>query len=185
MSEERWVSQSEAADLETQAGRPVSQSRVSRFLADNPDVPVQRAPGGFVRFVEYNALRAARAASLSVQDKLSLRETPPAQPKGFPTQDGTARKRNADAETAELNLAERKGELLSRDAAHAAIETAGATFLQGLERRRRGLAQKIVGITDPRAVELELKASDRVLLEALVTDLSAALPAKPGAAPGV
>jgi hypothetical protein len=180
-AEQHWVSQSEAAELETKAGRTVSQSRISRFLADNPDVPVRRAPGGMVRFVEYNALRAARAASLSVQDNLSLRETPPARLPGPSAANSTERKRSAEAEAAELRLAERKGELLSRDAASAAIEAAGAAFVQALERRRRSLAQKITGLPDFRAVELELKSADRVLLEALVSDLTKAAQEMSGA----
>ena len=174
---ERWVGISEAAALEAAAGRPVNKSSVSRFIAGNPDIPVQRMPNGSVKFIEYGAFVAARTTSLSVQDKLSLRDpgpNPVRDPVAQLPTDSTARKRAADAEKAELDLAERKGDLLSRAAAIQAVEAAGAAFVQALERRRRTLAQRLAGLDDPRAVEHELKAADRSLLEALVTDLNAA-----------
>lgn len=177
MTDQRWVSQSEAARLETAAGRPVAQSSISRFLDANPDVLVQRGPTGKVTVVEYGALARARASSLSVNDKLVGRATEPVAdlaPTVRGAVDAAARKRAADAERAELDLAERKRELLSRSAVLQLIEAAGATFIQGLERRRRTLAQKVAGVEDVRLVEHELKSADRTLLEAFVTDLTAA-----------
>ena len=177
MPEPRWVSVSEAARLEADAGRPVNKSSISRFLQANTDVPVQRDHGGRVDRVDYGKLVAARTASLAVQDRFSSRaEAPqvPRPPQGFAQQSATDRKRAADAERAELDLAERKGQVLSRDAAVSAIEAAGVTFVQALERRRRTLAQKLTAVADTRAVELELKSADRSLLETLVVDLHAA-----------
>lgn len=174
----RWVSQSEAARLETEAGRPLAQSSVSRFLARNPDVPVQRNSSGAVAFVDYDALVNARRGSLAVQDSREARfeapggqERPPAR-----SDEGSAatRKRAAEAELAEIGLAERKRELISRAAVQLAIQTAGLAFSQGLDRTRRGTAQRVAGIEDVRAVELALKERDRDLLNALVTALNGA-----------
>lgn len=169
MAEERWVSQSEAARL-----LGVAQSSISRFIAANSDVPVKRNDRGRVETVEFNALRAARGESISVQDKAAEREAvqqPPA-----PGVRGVveATRRNVRDELAELDLAERKGEVLPRASVQSAIETAGLNFVQGLERRRQALATKLTGMTDRRAVELELKAADRQLMEALVRDLTRA-----------
>jgi hypothetical protein len=169
MSDTRWVSQSEAARLETAAGRPVAQSSISRFLDSNPDVPTRRTAAGKVQFVDYEALSLARGASLSVQDKLAGRErhAPPAHVSPEPPRDATSRKRAAEAENAELNLAERKGEVISRAAVTMAVEAAGAAFVQALERRRKPLAQRVATLGDVRAVELELKSADREMLSAV------------------
>jgi hypothetical protein len=172
MDEPRWVSQSEAARLEAAAGRPVNQSSISRFLATNPDVPVQRGPSGNITLVEYGALSRARGGSLAVQDKLIDRGG--VAPRPITGANSTERKRAAEAETAELNLAERKGQLVARESVVSAIETAGVAFTQALERRRRKLATEVAGIADARAVELAIKAADRELLQAIVADLQGA-----------
>lgn len=175
----QWVTQSEAARRETAAGRAVTQSSISRFLEANPDVPVERGPNGRVRRVDYQALVAARMGSLSVLDKLAERQAAaplleqPARPAA-----PSNRKRELEEEKLELDLAERKGEVVDRAAVLMAVESAGLAFVQALERRRRGLAQQLEGVTDVRAIELALKAADRVLLE----DLSKALA---GAAEGL
>jgi|GEM_PF-772132 len=170
---QQWVSVSEAARLEGSAGRPVNKSSISRFIDRNPDVPVKRDARGRVEEVEYLALSEARTSSLSVQDSRALTApaapatvTPIAAPAG-------SRKRALEEEKLELDLAERKGELLDRAAVTMAWEAVGVVFTQGLERRRRKIATELVGLTDIRQAELALKAADRQLLEQLVKDLGA------------
>jgi len=155
----RWVSVSEAAALETQAGRPINKSSISRFIARNEDLPVKRDGQGRVKEVDYDALIKARGESLSVLDS---REAAPA----------GSRKRQLEEEKLELDLADRKRELLSKAAVTMAVEAMGVAFTQALERRRRTLATEIAGLGDVRQAELALKTADRKLLNNLVAELT-------------
>lgn len=168
-SASRWVSVSEAARLEGEAGRAVNKSSISRFIDRNPDVPVRRDARNRVTEVDYEALAVARAQSLSVQDSRPAFTAAPAPPPAAPVVG--SRKRDLEVEKLELDLAERKGELLSRAATSMAIDAIGVAFLQGLERRRRTLATQLVGISDQRPMELALKAADTALLNDLVGKL--------------
>ncbi|MET4683697.1 hypothetical protein [Brevundimonas faecalis] len=163
----RWVSVSEAASLEGKAGRPINKSSISRFIARNEDLPVRRDAQGRVKEVDYDALVRARGESLSVQDSREAPEAPKLQalPAG-------SRKRALEEEKLELDLAERKGELLSKAAITMAVEAMGVAFTQALERRRRGLATEISGIGDVRQAELALKQADQKLLGNLVKELT-------------
>lgn len=176
MTAELWVSQSEAARRESEAGRPVAQSSISRFIAGNPDLPVRRNVAGQVQAVEYNALAAARRESLGVQDKLLAR----AEAEGPQTAAGAvvpmaqpgSRKRQLEEERLELDLAERKREVFDRSAVEMALESIGVTVMQGLERRRRALATEMAEVGDIRTAEIAIKASDRLLLDGLVRELT-------------
>lgn len=168
-SASRWVSVSEAARLEGEAGRAVNKSSISRFIDRNPDVPVRRDARNRVTEVDYDALAVARAQSLSVQDSRPALAAAPAPTPAAPVVG--SRKRDLEVEKLELDLAERKGELLSRAATSMAIDAIGVAFLQGLERRRRTLATQLVGISDQRPMELALKAADTALLNDLVGKL--------------
>lgn len=163
----RWVSVSDAAALEAKAGRPINKSSISRFIARNEDLPVRRDAQGRVKEVDYDALVRARGESLSVQDSREAPEAPKLQavPAG-------SRKRALEEEKLELDLAERKGELLSKVAVTTAVEAMGVAFTQALERRRRGLATEISGIGDVRQAELVLKQADQKLLGNLVKELT-------------
>src|ERR1044072_6638625 len=110
MDGERCVSQSEAARHED-----VAQSSISRFLTQNPDVPVRKTSSSRVQWVELNALSAARGGWLFVQDKQLQREEPAPTVRQIASR-STARERAAEAERAVLDLAERKGEVVSKDA---------------------------------------------------------------------
>lgn len=168
-SPSRWVSVSEAARLEGEAGRAVNKSSISRFIDRNPDVPVRRDARNRVTEVDYEALAVARAQSLSVQDSRPAFPAAPAPTPAAPVVG--SRKRDLEVEKLELDLAERKGELLSRAATSMAIDAIGVAFLQGLERRRRTLATQLVGISEQRPMELALKAADTALLNDLVGKL--------------
>lgn len=165
----RWVSVSEAARLEGEAGRAVNKSSISRFIDRNPDVPVRRDARNRVTEVDYEALAIARASSLSVQDSRQAPASVAAVAPAAPVIG--SRKRDLEVEKLELDLAERKGELLSRAAHAMAIDAIGVAFLQGLERRRRTLATQLVGISDQRPMELALKVADTALLNDLVGKL--------------
>lgn len=167
-SSRRWVSVSEAAALEAKAGRPINKSSISRFIARNEDLPVRRDSQGRVKEVDYDALIRARGESLSVQDSrqvMAVAETATPAPAG-------SRKRALEEEKLELDLAERKGELLSKTAVTMAVEAMGVAFTQALERRRRTLATEVAGMSDVRQAELVLKQADRKLLTNLVTELT-------------
>ena len=168
---QRWVTVSEAARLEGLDGRAVNKSSISRFIDRNADVPVRRDARGRVQEVDYDALAEARRGSLAVADSrpAGLPFAPSPQAPAAPA----SRKRALEEEKLELDLAERKAEVLSRAATVMAVETAGLAFVQSLERRRRGLANKLEG-RPAREIELELKAADRALLEGLAKDLAGA-----------
>lgn len=170
---ERWVSVSEAARLEGEAGRPVNKSSISRFLDRNGDVLVRRDERGRVASVEYGSLARARGGSLSVIDSHAARAPEPKASKGGGLHPRN-RKRELEEEKLELDLAERKGEVVDRQAVLMAVETAGLTFTQGLDRRRRRLAQQLEGVTDLREREIIIKQSDRELLTALASALAGA-----------
>lgn len=165
----RWVSVSEAARLEGQAGRTINKSSISRFIDRNPDVPVRRDSRGRVVEVEYGALSSARAGSLSVQDSRALTPQPAASQPAPPAP--ASRKRELEERKLELDLAEREGGLLARPAIIQAIEVIGVTLQQSLERRRRRLATDLVDLGDVRQGELVLKSADRELLTTIATRL--------------
>lgn len=167
-SSRRWVSVSEAAALEAKAGRPINKSSISRFIARNEDLPVRRDSQGRVKEVDYDALIRARGESLSVQDSRQVSEAPSAAPVG----PAGSRKRALEEEKLELDLAERKGELLSKAAVTMAIEAMGVAFTQALERRRRTLATEVAGMNDVRQAEHVLKQADQKLLNNLVAELT-------------
>lgn len=167
-SSRRWVSVSEAAALEAKAGRPINKSSISRFIARNEDLPVRRDPQGRVKEVDYDALIRARGESLSVQDSRQVAEAPSAAPAG----PAGSRKRALEEEKLELDLAERKGELLSKAAVTMAVEAMGVAFTQALERRRRTLATEVAGMSDVRQAEHVLKQADQKLLNNLVVELT-------------
>ena len=167
-SSRRWVSVSEAAALEAKAGRPINKSSISRFIARNEDLPVKRDAQGRVKEVDYDALIRARGESLSVQDSRQVVEAPLAAPAG----PAGSRKRALEEEKLELDLAERKGELLSKAAVTMAIEAMGVAFTQALERRRRTLATELAGMNDVRQAEHVLKQADQKLLNNLVVELT-------------
>lgn len=188
-----WVTQTEAAARETAAGRPLTQGNVSRYLVRwAGEIPVERDDRGRIARLCYRTFAEHRAGNLGVADKLQTRQDAPAPlfsaplaPVSAPPQareatpvdpraaEASTRKRMAEAERAEIALQEQKRLLIPRQAAIRAVETAGTRFVQGLERRRRTLAQRLVGLDDVRAVETLLKEADRALLEALVQDLTA------------
>lgn len=174
---ERWLTVSEAA---TQLG--CNKSSISRFLNKNTDVAVRRNGAGQVVAVEFTALQAARRSSLAVQDHAERVEA--AQPvaaapvAAVPV---SSRRRAVQDEIAELDLAERKGELISRVAVFQAVETAGVALVQAMEQRRRALAQRLAGLNDVRAIEAELKAADRGALTALSAALREMSPVEPAA----
>jgi len=165
----RWVSVSDAARLEGDAGRAVNKSSISRFIDRNPDVPVRRDARGRVAEVEYFALSKARAGSLSVQDSRAF--APPIHPTTASMAAPTSRKRELEERKLELDLAEREGDLLDKTAQTMALEAIAVTLVQALERRRRKLATDLVDLGDVRKGELAIKAADRVLLTTIIGKL--------------
>jgi hypothetical protein len=190
--EQDWVTQSEAARRETAAGRPISQSNVQRYLLRNPELPRRHRPDGRLVGLDYASFSAHRASNLFSADQLSRHPRAPrlsapaaasaaaapaaaSPPASAPAADDPGlRKRRADAERAELQLAELRRDVLPRPAVLAAIEAAALAVTQELDRRRRGLAQRLTGLDDPRALEAQLKTADRELLSLLSRRLTQA-----------
>ncbi len=166
-----WVSQSEAARRETAAGRRVTQSSISRLLDANPDVPVQRGANGKVRLVDYRALARVRLKSLPARDDLDGRAPSSTAPATSEEMGPSARQRAAQAALSELRLAQRKAALVSVEAVALALETAEPVFRQAMEDRRASLAERILQMGDVRTVELELRVSDRAMLQAIAAQL--------------
>lgn len=87
----------------------------------------------------------------------------------------------AQAHKAELDLAERLGEVVDLAGVEAAFRTAGVALRQAMESRARPLSEVLAGMTDARAIALRLDEEDRALLTRVMNELRKALGFKPPA----
>lgn len=159
---EEWITVTEAAARESAAGRKITKGNVSRYLKRFSELPVRKDTNDRVVQVEYAALRAHRETSVQVDDKQTAMAE--AAPRGASTApappSASDRKRAAEAERAELELAARKGELISRATVTRAIADIGVALSQAIDRAALPLAQRLEGL-DTRAAELEIKRTFR------------------------
>jgi len=179
--QQRWVSLVEAAALEAAEGRPLSKPTVCRYLKRHPEIPVQRSRNGaVVRKLDYAAFRAHRLSNINVADAHPAAMAP-AEPAGAfftpnplpllpgaqiaPSAPATAaaRKTEAQAQKVELELAERTGRLVGRQAASRAVQELGAAFSAALDKLERRLATRVVGVEDERAAQTVIRGECRSL----------------------
>lgn len=185
---QQWVTLGEAAALEAAAGRRISKPTVCRYLKRHPEIPVQRsARGDLVRKLDYRAFALHRIANERVVDAHGqvAPPDPPAEPPGAavdaisalnapstfspshiaPSPPATAAQRKTEAQAAkfELELAERTGRLVGRQAASRAVQELGAAFAAALDRLERRLASRVVGVDDERAAQTVIRGECRSL----------------------
>lgn len=169
MSGEMWVSITEAARRLTALGRSVDRSTLSRYISKHAEALPTRTDGK-ATLVEFHALRAHREENIRIADldlppiSAELRQVSPAGRGHKETQaGGAARKANAQAEMAELDLAERKRELTLVSevdrAARDAVALMRSAFDRAVESEAEVLALKYGW--DPRVVRAALKQFSR------------------------
>lgn len=130
---EDWVSVTEAAARLTASGDKISRSTLSRYLAQHDEALATKRDGRKT-LVEYHALAGHRAENIRLEGKPPARPEQPSEPQK-PTQiSGAARKAMADAELRELDLAERRGELVPVSEVDKGMRDAVALMQSSFER---------------------------------------------------
>lgn len=173
MSGEMWVSITEAARRLTALGRPVDRSTLSRYVSKHAEALPTRTDGK-ATLVEFRQLCAHREENIRIVDldlpavSAEPRHVSPAGRSHKETQaGGAARKANAQAEMAELDLAERKRELTPVSevdrAARDAVALMRSAFDRAVESQAEVLALKYGW--DPRLVRTALKQFSRTGLD--------------------
>lgn len=186
--QQQWVTLGEAAALEAAAGRPISKPTVCRYLKRHPEIPVQRsARGDLVRKLDYRAFAAHRIANDRVVDAHGQVAPPDLTPEASgvavdafrapaglppllgaqiaPSAPASAAQRKTEAQAArfELDLAERTGRLVGRQAASRAVQELSAAFAAALDKLERRLASRVVGVDDERAAQTVIRGECRSL----------------------
>lgn len=171
MDTDDWVSITEAAARLTAAGDPVDRSTLSRYLKQHSEA-LELRPSGKTNLVEFGALRAHRAENIRIRPVAApsavVAGGRPAPRFGGSQSDGAARKAQADAEMREMDLAQRRKELVPVGevdrAARESIALMQAAFEQALEADAASLAVRYGW--EERTVRLALKAHARKGLDA-------------------
>lgn len=140
--DEDWISITEAAARLTEAGDPVDRSTLSRYLKQHGEALPLRAAGKS-NLVDFAALLAHRGENIRIRSMPSEvrpaigRASAPATRFTGSQSDGAARKLQAEAEMREMDLAERRGQLVPAievdRAGRAAIALMQSAFEQALE----------------------------------------------------
>ncbi len=140
--DEDWISITEAAARLTAAGDPVDRSTLSRYLKQHGEALPLRAAGKS-NLVAFAALQAHRGENIRIRSMPSEvrpaigRASAPALRFTGSQSDGAARKLQAEAEMREMDLAERRGQLVPAievdRAGRAAIALMQSAFEQALE----------------------------------------------------
>lgn len=174
---ELWVSITDAAQRLTALGRPIDRSTLSRYIAQHGEaLPTRR--DGRATLVEFHALCAHRGENIRVTDAAPAAVEPAASAAGLRGRetkrfggsqvDGAARKAMAQAEMAELDLAERRQQLAPtaevEQAGHDAIALMNASFERAIETEADKVSARYGW--DTRIVRSVLKRFARVGTEA-------------------
>lgn len=130
--------------------------------------------------VDVDEARSMRAAQLDpvkqrgrglLLEQPAATPAPAAEPTGPRRLSDIDRKRQADADIAELDAAKAKGQVVDRSRVQAAQREAGQAIREALKSRNRGLAAQLVGKTDPREIAALLDESDHALLVRVASTL--------------
>lgn len=81
-----------------------------------------------------------------------------------------ARREQANAELAEMELRRKRGELVEKAAAEAAMEELGHLIVQQLDERRHRLAQRLTGLPSPMEVAAILEEADLAMRRTLAEE---------------
>ncbi|MGQ9367709.1 hypothetical protein [Azospirillum sp. ST 5-10] len=142
----------------------VNKSTVSRYLSQG----VLANHGGEARpLVSVAELRALREKGLDPAKRRSEAPAPVPASADSSLAVERIRKTRAEADKAELDLAERQRTLVERGPVEDAGFEIGVMLRNLLAQRAPGLAQKLVGVVDQRAAALIVEEADRALLAKL------------------
>lgn len=159
-----WISITEAAARLTAAGDPVDRSTLSRYLKQHSEALAVR-PDGKSNLVEFGALKAHRGENIRLKAPSHSPRIPAAQPQRSASSqsEASARKLAADAEMREMDLAERRGQLVPASevdrAGRSAVALMQSSFEQALEREASSAALKYGW--DERTLRIVLKGFQR------------------------
>lgn len=149
---EEWISVSEAARRLTTSGDRVTQSSLARYLAHYSDA-LETKRDGKLRLVEYNALVLHRSENIRIE---AARDAGRKRVDLVPSR----RKVMAEAELKEMDLAQRRGQLVIAgevdEAARNALAVMKAGFDRAIEPEAASLSVRYGW--DERALRLGLKA---------------------------
>jgi hypothetical protein len=163
-----WCSQSEAAQRLTDAGDPVSQQQISRYLTTWPEIPRKAGENGQPMLVDFEALKRHRAENIRVQEKSST--------KSAGDDDDSAelrrRERLAQTELRELELAKARDEVIPRAAVDRAIQAAAVALQQAHRRSRFERADALEATNDTRAKVALLTEQDSAVEAAFAQALA-------------
>lgn len=163
-----WLSITEAAARLTAAGDPVDRSTLSRYLKQHSEALAVR-PDGKSNLVEFGALKTHRAENIRLKAPIQSARLPAVPPARVASSqsEASARKLAADAEMREMDLAERRGQLVPASevdrAGRAAIALMQASLEQALEREASSAALKYGW--DERTLRIVLKGFQRLGLD--------------------
>lgn len=173
MSEDEWVSISEAAQRLTAMGDLVERSTLSRYIKQHGEA-IEIREEGKSRLVEFNNLAAHRGENIRIRPAAPVARIMTAQGAPRPTNrfagtqsDGAARKAQADAELREMDLAERKKTLTHVAEVDQAGRDAVGDMLSAFERAVETTAAdaSVKYGFDERTTRIMLKAFVRVGLD--------------------
>lgn len=120
-----------------------------------------------------NPALQTRAAQVKADPESRLAASP--EPSGPSLNDHRARREQANATAAELDLADRLNQTLARADVEAAVAAAGDTIRQAAGQIARAKAEMVARLDDPRAVERALEEMMRELLATAAEALGAAI----------
>jgi hypothetical protein len=121
--------------------------------------------------VSLSEARAARADNLN--PLMARTPAPAAAPRAGSIADEQRREKAARAELLELELAERRGELMAADEVRAAFGEAGRVIQAELMQISRDLADELAAMSDPRAIAARLEQAHRQALGSMARQVEA------------
>lgn len=161
-----WFSQSECARQLNNAGDPVTQQVLSRYLERYPEIPRRLDGPKRSMLVDFEALREHRKQNVRVQEEHAAAAAAPSSLPApvTPPRDDAAdlrlRERRAAAEKAEFDLAKARGELIPLAAVERAIRAAGVELEHAFKSSRLERAEQLENSRDVRAKVAILVAQD-------------------------
>lgn len=141
-----WVTTASAAQALTAGGDKIDASNVSRYLARFEAIPQMRS--GKYRYVDLEGLKAHRAENVLVLEKRTARDLPEVPPPAEAVEDRAPRAREPslmqdtalelkrlELRAAQMDMAEREGQLVAADEVLALMAGVLETFIGELERQ--------------------------------------------------
>lgn len=165
-----WCSTAEAVLRLAEAGDKISQQRLTKYIGQFPEIGRRTsAADARVTEIDFEALLDHRRANAHVAEHKAKRGGR----RNAEADDLRMRERRAQAELREFQLAERKGELVTRAEVLRALHGAGVALTQVLQRSRFERADALQRAPDARAKASLLEKQDEALQQAFADALKA------------